>query len=296
MTIIAHISDIHLAPLPPIRARELLNKRITGYLNWKHKRKDQMSAGSLNNLVNHLLYQRQDMTIVTGDLVNLALEEEVEAAARWLKRLGPPERVCMVPGNHDAYVRGALRQARDIYGPYASGETLDANPYPFVRRAGDAAIVGCSSAIATPPFIAAGLFDQQQADRLGKCLQILGEAGYFRIVAIHHSPAKEDTRPWRKTLIGAKRFRQTIATYGAEMVLHGHTHISSVHTIAGPEGRVPVIGVAAASNLPGSPAAPARYNLFQIDRLSHGWSCTMREFGYQRIGEDIVQRLQLRVH
>ena len=296
MTIIAHISDIHLAPLPPLRVREMINKRFTGYLNWRLKRKDQMSMRSLNNLVAHLLHQQSDMTIVTGDLVNLSLEDEMEAAARWLRALGPAERVCMVPGNHDAYVPGALRKALNIYGAYAGGETLDVNPYPFVRRAGDAAIIGCSSAVATPPFIAAGLFDQQQDDRLGKCLQILGDAGYFRIVAIHHPPAKEDARPWRKTLVGAKRFRQTIARYGAEMILHGHTHVSSVHTIKGPEGRVPVIGVAAASNLPGSPAAPARYNLFQIDRLSHGWSCTMREFGYQRLGDDIVQRLQLRVH
>ena len=35
MITLAHISDIHLAPLPPVRWRELLNKRITGYLNWR---------------------------------------------------------------------------------------------------------------------------------------------------------------------------------------------------------------------------------------------------------------------
>ncbi len=296
MTIIAHISDIHLSPLPPLKARDLIGKRLTGYLNWKLKRKGQLSARSLDNLVKHLSYQRTQMNVVTGDLVNLALDEEVENAARWLKKLGPAERVCLVPGNHDAYVRGSLKKARDAYGPYASGETLDKKPYPFVRRAGEAAIVGCSSAVATPPFIAAGYFDEAQANRLGQCLKILGDAGYYRIVAIHHPPAIEDAHPWRKSLFGAERFRKIIATFGAEMILHGHTHISSLRTIPGPEGQVPVIGVAAASTQPGSNAAPARYNLFQIERLSHGWSCTMREFGYQRLGEDIVQRLQVRIH
>jgi 3',5'-cyclic AMP phosphodiesterase CpdA len=296
MTIIAHISDIHLAPLPKVRVRDLFNKRITGYLNWKLKRKGQMSGNSLQTLVNHLLSQRTDMTLVTGDLVNLSLPKEVEAAATWLKKLGTAQRVCMVPGNHDAYVPGALQHALKAYGAYATGETLDDFPFPYVRRVGEVAIVGCSSAVATPPFFASGYFSQKQADRLAQVLRILGEAGFYRTVLIHHPPSKEAARPWHKTLFGAERFREVIAAHGAEMVLHGHTHVSSVHTIPGPKGAVPVIGVAAASTSPGSKAPPARYNLFQIDRLSHGWSCTMREFGYQRIGEDIVQRLQLRVH
>jgi len=296
MNIIAHISDIHLAPLPKVRPGDLANKRITGYLNWKLKRKNLMSPGAARHLVNHLSAQRPDMSVITGDLVNLALPAETAAVRQWLERLASPEKLCLVPGNHDAYVPGALDAMRGVYGPYASGETLDENPYPFVRRIGQVAIIGCSSAIATPPFIAAGCFDDAQAERLAKCLQILGKAGFYRTVLIHHPPNAELARPWRKGLWGAKLFRKTIAEHGAEMVLHGHTHASSIYVIKGPEGNVPVIGVAAASTAPGSASSPARYNLFRIEKLINGWSCTMREFGYQRIGDSIVQRLQLRVH
>ncbi|VAW23239.1 putative phosphohydrolases, Icc family [hydrothermal vent metagenome] len=296
MNTIAHISDIHLAPLPKIRPTDLMSKRITGYLNWKLKRGGVMSSEAADHLVDHLLAQRPDMTAITGDLVNLALDDEMAAAKLWLKRLGPPEQVCLVPGNHDAYVPGALDAMRKIYGPYATGETLDQNPFPFVRRIGQVAIIGCSSALATPPFIAAGYFGRPQAQRLAKCLDILGKAGFYRTVLIHHPPNVEFKHPWRNGLFGAKLFRKTIAEHGAEMVLHGHTHASSVHLIKGPDKSVPVIGVAAASTAPGSARPPARYNLFQIKKLSNGWSCTMREFGYQRIGDNIVQRLQLRVH
>ncbi len=296
MNTIAHISDIHLAPLPKIHLGELASKRITGYLNWKLKRGDMMSSKAASHLVDHLLAQRPDMTAITGDLVNLALPAETQAVKLWLKHLGPPERVCLVPGNHDAYVPGALDAMRKIYGPYATGQTLDQNPFPFVRRIGQVAIIGCSSALATPPFVAAGYFDRPQAARLAKCLQILGKAGFYRTVLIHHPPNVEFKRPWRNGLFGARLFRKVIAENGAEMVLHGHTHASSVHLIRGPDKNVPVIGVAAASTAPSSAKPPARYNLFQIERLSNGWSCTMREFGYQRIGENIVQRLQLRVH
>ncbi len=296
MNIIAHISDIHLAPLPELRLRDLANKRITGYLNWKLKRKDLMSSEASQLLVEHLATQRPDMTAITGDLVNLGLPAETAAVKLWLKRLAPPEWLCLVPGNHDAYVPGALAAMQKVYGPYASGETLDHNPYPFVRRVGQVAIIGCSSAIATPPFIAAGYFDRPQAGRLARCLQILGKTGFYRIILIHHPPNVEFKRPWRNSLFGARLFRKIIAENGAEMVLHGHTHASSVHLIKGPDKNVPVIGVAAAASAPGSAMPPARYNLFQIGKLSNGWSCTMREFGYQRIGENIVQRLQLRVH
>jgi len=255
-----------------------------------------MSPDSIKNLTDHLSSQRADINIVTGDLVNLALPKEVEAAAKWLRRLGTSQQVCMVPGNHDAYLPGSLNLARKTYGAYACGETLDQSPYPFVRRVGNVAIVGCSSAIATPPFIAAGYFDKQQGERLAKCLRILKEAGFFRIIAIHHPPIRQFVRPYRKALYGAKLFRQIIASQGAELVLHGHTHKSSIHMIKGTSGNVPVIGVAAASTNPASLAAPARYNLFQVEKLQNRWSCTMREFGYQRVGENIVQRLQLRIY
>ncbi len=296
MSIIAHISDIHLAPLPPVRPWDLLNKRITGYLNWKLKRGRQLCPEAGKQLLDHLVSQRADMNVVTGDLVNLALPEEMGAGAAWLKYLAPPQQACFVPGNHDAYLGKSLEISRLAYGPYATGETLDNAPYPFVRRIGQIAIIGCSSAIATPPFVAAGLFGKDQAERLAKCLQILGDAGFFRIIAIHHPPNREFRHPYRKSLIGAKLFRQVVAQNGAEMVLHGHTHTSSVHSIRGPSSRVPVIGVAAASTCPGTKMDPARYNLFNIEKLGPRWSCTMREYGFQRIGDTIVQRLQLRIY
>ena len=41
---------------------------------------------------------------------------------------------------------------------------------------------------------------------------------------------------------------------------------------------------------------PARYNLFKIERLGTAWSCTMREFGFQRLSSEIVLRLSLRIY
>jgi 3',5'-cyclic AMP phosphodiesterase CpdA len=297
MITLAHLSDVHLAPMPPVRARDLMNKRITGYLNWKIKRERDLSGDGLVKLVHHMREQSPDMTVVTGDLVNIGLEAEINTAHNWLETLGPAEQVCVSPGNHDAYVKGQLARAMERWDGYMMGETVDAAPFPFVRRVGDVAVISCSSAVPTPPWIASGRFERQQAERLARCLKLLGDGGYFRVVLIHHPPNQELAHP-RLGLYGAKLFRETVAQHGAELVLHGHTHQSSIHAIPGPSGDVPVVGVAAAGAAQGDSRGhdPARYNLFSIQRLGNAWQCTLREFGFQRLSTDIVLRLSMRIY
>ena len=296
MITLAHISDIHLSPMPDVAWRDLLGKRLTGYLNWKLKRHDELNSETLASLVAHLQAQKADFTAVTGDLVNLALPFEMDRAGQWLKALGPSDRVAACPGNHDAYVPGALESAQKVWGEYLEGETLDDAAFPFVRRVGEMAVISCSSAVPTRPFLAIGRFDEQQAERLGRILKIMGEADYFRTVLIHHPPNPELQHP-SFGLKGHKLFRQVIAEHGAELILHGHTHRSSIHSIPGKDREVPVVGVAAASAAQGGTLDdPARYNLFRIERMGDGtWSCTMREYGFQRLGSDIVMRLQMRI-
>jgi 3',5'-cyclic AMP phosphodiesterase CpdA len=297
MITLAHLSDCHLTPLPTVGPLDLLNKRITGYLNWKMRRQRTLDGEGLVSLVSHLREQDADFTAVTGDLVNLALDSEIERAHGWLRSIGPAERVCVSPGNHDAYIPGTLKRARAVWDDYMTGETLDPSPFPYVRRVGEMAIICCSSAVPTPPWVAAGSFGDDQAARLARCLQLLGSAGYFRVVMIHHPPNAEARNP-RLGLWGGARFRKVIAAQGAEMILHGHTHRSTIHSIHGPNSEVPVIGVAAAGAAQGSHGGddPARYNLFRIARTGNAWSCTMREYGYQRLGSEIVMRLQMRIY
>ena len=295
MITLAHISDIHLSPMPEVGWRDLLGKRITGYLNWKLRRHDELNSETLASLVAHLHAQNADFTAVTGDLVNLALPAEVDRAGKWLEALGGSDKVAACPGNHDAYVAGALENAQRVWGEYMQGETLDGAAFPFVRRVGELAVISCSSAVPTRPFLATGRFDEKQADRLARILRITGEAGYFRTILIHHPPNPELQHP-SFGLKGHKLFRQVITDHGAELILHGHTHRSSIHSIPGKDREVPVVGVAAASAAQGGTLDdPARYNLFRIERVGDNWTCTMREYGFQRLGHDIVMRLQMRI-
>ncbi|KFC61743.1 putative phosphohydrolase, Icc family [Devosia sp. LC5] len=296
MITLAHISDIHLSPMPEVALRDLLGKRLTGFLNWKLKRHGELNSETLGRLVAHMQGQNADFTAVTGDLTNLALDSEVARAGKWLEALGSADRIAVCPGNHDAYVPGALEAAQKDWGGYLKGETLDGAAFPFVRRMGELAIISCSSAVPTRPFLAIGRFDEKQADRLGRILKAMGDAGYFRTVLIHHPPNAELQHP-SFGLKGHKLFRQVVAEHGAELILHGHTHRSSIHSIPGKNHEVPVVGVAAASAAQGGTLDdPARYNLFRIEKSGEGWTCTMREYGFQRLGSDIVMRLQMRIY
>lgn len=67
--------------------------------------------------------------------------------------------------------------------------------------------------------------------------------------------------------------------------------------IPGPKGGVPVVGVAAASANADIGHDPARYNLFTIERRSgsSAWTCSLAEYGYQRIGDEINLRLRMTI-
>ncbi len=283
--------------MPPVRARDLMSKRLVGYMNWRIKRQRTLAGDGLVKLVHHMNSHTPDMTAVTGDLVNIALPAEYNTAHNWLETLGDPARVCVSPGNHDAYVKGGLDNAFERWGQYLRGETLDTSRFPYVRRVGDVAIIVCSSAVPSAPAFALGHFDAAQGARLTRLLKLLGEGGYFRVVTIHHPPNQELSH-YRVGLYGAAIFRRAIAEAGAELVLHGHTHQSSIYAIPGPGADVPVVGVAAAGAAQGDTGGhdPARYNLFSIQRLGTAWQCIMREYGFQRLSSDIVLRLSLRVY
>ncbi|WOC17121.1 metallophosphoesterase family protein [Pseudochrobactrum sp. MP213Fo] len=287
---LAHISDIHLSPLPQVRLRELVSKRITGYINWKRHRKGAMHDWVLDSLIEDLRTRKPDHIAITGDLVNLALNLEIDNAYDWLKALGNEQNISFVPGNHDAYVPGALEKSSRKWEPWMRGDGIDNRnnrpQFPYLRVRDGVAIIGVSSARATAPFMASGDFLPAQAARLKKMLIETGNQGLCRVVLIHHPPVRNAT-PAYKRLFGISRFQKIIREAGAELVLHGHTHLATYNEIAGPAGSVPVICVPSASQAPCAPdeeerKPAARYNLFSIEKAAqaHRWHCHWQQYGF----------------
>lgn len=250
----------------------------------------------LDQLTLHMKQQSPDLIAVSGDLVNLSLPLEFDTAREWLEEIGPPEKVAVVPGNHDTYLLGGLEQATEKWGEYMKGTTLSDKQFPFWRQEDCVALIGCSSAIPTPPFFAHGEFDEEQAERLAEILKLTKEAGLFRIVMIHHPPHSDVKQIWRRGLKGLDIFKRVIKEHGAELVLHGHLHRSMINRLDGPNGDVPLIGVAAAASGQGGKNPPARYILFDIQKLGSKFECQMTEYGFQRVGDGISKRLELMLY
>lgn len=274
---LAHISDVHLGPLPALTFVELFSKRITGFVNWHRNRRRHLFTNTLDLVLDDIEQKAPDHLAITGDLVNLASRLEIAAVRHWLAEAGQPENVSVVPGNHDAYVRGAYEKSTRAWYPYMRGDAApvewqeDMHVFPYLRVRGPVAIIGCSTAVATPPFSASGYFGRRQARETVNMLRAAGEAGLFRVVLIHHPPIRGATA-FHKRMIGIRRFAATITSGGAELVLHGHTHLDTVHWLPGQTKPVPVVGIASASQGPGGHKPPAGYNLFSISGSPGDWS------------------------
>jgi 3',5'-cyclic AMP phosphodiesterase CpdA len=278
---LAHLSDIHLSPMPRAKRVHLLSKRILGYVNWHRGRKFVHRREILDLLTHDLVERNPDQVAVTGDLVNLGLPEEYLRAADWLHHLGPPDRVTAIPGNHDAYVRMHPDKSTRHWRPYmesnTEGEALFPTPgtgFPFVRRFGDIGIIALSSAIPTLPFVAAGRLGRRQRAQLASALDRLGREGLFRVVLIHHSPLPGQAS-WRRGLRNAKKLRDVLREHGAELVLHGHNHAQTVRELDTVSGKAIVVGVPSASEAVEGDAPAARYNEYNIEKCGNGWRVEM---------------------
>ncbi len=294
MFVLAHLSDPHLGPIPEAKLYELLGKRFFGMMNWIGARRRNFGAATLAPLLDDLLAQAPDHICVTGDLVNVSLPEEFDTGATFLTSLGPADQVSVIPGNHDAYVRSAMHYHLEHWAPFLKGDDthphtpVDVDSFPYVRRRGNIAIVGVSTAVPTAVFLASGEVGRAQRERLRSLLVRLKGEGLFRAVMIHHPPVGE--RPFHRDLKDAAAVRAVIAEAGAELVMHGHDHRASLGQIAAPAGPIPVVGVPSASAGPEDARGAGRYNLYRISGEPGAWRCEMEQRGYAPGEETVAAR------
>jgi 3',5'-cyclic AMP phosphodiesterase CpdA len=268
----AQLSDPHLSTLEGVRAKDLFNKRALGYLSWRRRRRFEHRREVLDALQRDLDLDAVDQLLVTGDLTHIGLPSEFEQARDWLRQLGDPARVALVPGNHDACVPASWQETFSLWQDYmASDEDSGvAGDFPSLRIRGDIAFIGLSTACPKPPLMASGTLGREQMQQLPALLKHTAQRGLFRVVYLHHSPVAGQEK-WRKRLTDAADIQAQLEQYGAELVLHGHghrAHHSELHTR---DGRLPVIALPSASALGLHGADVAQYNVYEIAPCESGW-------------------------
>ncbi|CAN2532985.1 3',5'-cyclic+adenosine+monophosphate+phosphodiesterase+CpdA [Methylocapsa aurea] len=284
--LLAHLSDAHIGPIPRPSLRELAGKRLTGYANWINKRAQAHDMGVLGRLVADMEAQKPDHVVMTGDIVNIGLDAEIEAARQWLSSLGSPEHVSFTPGNHDAYVPASVPRVAETFAPWTTSE--EGGGFPYLRRRGGVALIGLDSAVPTAPFVASGRLGAEQREKLAALLDKTKAEGLARVVLLHHPPHRGGARALRG-LDDAAELEAIIARHGAELVLHGHNHRISLHRLPGAHGETPVIGAASASAKAGAHTHRAAYNLYSIERVDDKIVISARSRGLRDDGETIEE-------
>jgi 3',5'-cyclic AMP phosphodiesterase CpdA len=297
----AHLSDPHLSNLQGVSLRKLANKRLLGYLSWRHRRRIEHRREVLDALVKDMQGFAPDHTVVTGDLTHIGLPSEFIEVRRWLDGVGRPEQVTIVPGNHDRYVPEDWQQTFQHWLPYMQADdyaaTCDDGPerclFPTLRVRAGVAFIGLSSSRPSAPLLAVGSLGAEQLDKLPALLQQTREQGLFRIIMLHHPPDSA-TVSWRKRLTDATRLRQIIAEHGAELILHGHAHSSCRSVFSTPAGQAPVLGVPSASAISDSAGSGdhARYHLHRVQREPGGWCLQTTVRGCAHTGRGFTEERQ----
>lgn len=273
---LAHLSDVHLPPITGFAPAYWNVKRGLGWLNWMRGRQFVHRRDVADRIVADMKAMRPDHVAVTGDLMNLGLPGEAVAARAWLERIGPPDGVTVIPGNHDIYStpgEDACLTAWADYMAVRGGAGGRPATFPFVRDVGPVVLVALNSARPTPPFVAAGRLGAAQIAVLAEQLERLAGGGKPRVVLIHHPPLAGQARPSR-ALADAAELERVLSQHGAELVLHGHNHVDMLAWRDGPRAPFPSIGVASASAGRLHKKEPlARYQLLRF-RMDNG-ACTI---------------------
>ncbi len=271
---IAHLSDLHLLSLEGAVPYRLFNKRITGYLNLRFHRKSVHKAFAVEAAARAIRGLGVDQVVITGDVSNLALENEFALVSNFLaKDLGlPADRVSLVPGNHDAYTGGAHRSQRfaRTFAAYLRSDLPELTPpgeiFPYVRLRGPAAIIGLSTALPRLPLVASGTLGKVQ---LGALERILAhpEVKDRTPVILQHHPIHNPPSAAKTMLEGLSDAADEARILGKVrrgLVLHGHLHRRIHRQLATERGQLDAVGATSASLLHESDERMAGFNVYEI--------------------------------
>ena len=252
---IAHFSDTHVLSLKGVGVREFLNKRMTGAVNLAFNRAKHYRVEVFEQLLDAVLAVEPDHSVCTGDLVNLALEPEFVRVRELLTERFEAENLTLVPGNHDYYTKGAVQEGlfesyfKEYLPQDLESESTPESPYPITRNLGDVVIVGLSSAIPTPSFMATGEIGESQRDQLKTLLSHPTAQESFKLLMLHHPLFAEPARRFdhARRLKDADLLIEAIDVEEChpDLIIHGHNHEYKRQAL--PKTQAPVLQVGSAS-------------------------------------------------
>ena len=220
---IVHLSDIHVWRYV-FNPLHLLNKRAIGMADLLLGRARKFRLNRFADVVERAAGLNADHVLITGDLTTTALESEFKAARETLAPLlADPDRVTVLPGNHDRYTTDSVRYSKfeEWFGTFSPR-----GPYPWLRELDDeTAILGLD---ATRSHISAtGFLPEAQ---LESARHLVGDpvARPRRLIVANHYPVEAPATYAKelaiKRLKNASEVEAWVKTIGPHLYCCGHVH------------------------------------------------------------------------
>jgi Icc protein len=224
MTRIAHLSDLHLLEAD-YRSRTGLARYRLAFLSTGVPLDVSLRKQRALAALRRAKQLRVDHVLITGDLTEDGTLPQYESLADVLDQSGlPPERVTLVPGNHDAY-SDQLAWRAALEGPLAAYRATSAEG--AVTVAGDAVIKPVSTVMDDQHFTrAAGVVRESTVSAIRKLTADSMTTGRTMIVAQHHAPLGMANPVWNyfDGTVGVAPMRDLLAERPHLHVVHGHVH------------------------------------------------------------------------
>jgi 3',5'-cyclic-AMP phosphodiesterase len=230
MTQVAHLSDLHLLE-DCHEARRGEARRRLKYISLgrpydpraRRSRAAVALAASRRSGADHL--------VMTGDLTEDGIEAQFAILAELLDASGwAPQRVTLIPGNHDAYAGGDA-WARALSGPLAPYRATSTLGAP-VRLAG-MMILPLSTSLAQHYTRSSGGLHQGALAGAQEVAAESRRSGEALVLAMHHPPRRNPLPPlqWIDGFRDHAALGTLLGAHDHVHVLHGHTHMATDHAV-----------------------------------------------------------------
>ena len=194
--------------MPPVRVLQLSDLHFG-------TREEPEIEGDLRTLVEET---EPELVIASGDLTHRNTPEQHDRAARFLRSLGPP--LLVIPGNHDM----------PRWPPARFTRTFD----EFLRVWDETEPVYRSERLVVCGLNSVRPWKQQggalRRDQITRAAAIFRDApeGALRVAAVHHHLLGAPWRSKKRTIANRSTVLGGLVDAGAELVVSGHVHQSSI--------------------------------------------------------------------
>jgi Icc-related predicted phosphoesterase len=227
MTRIAHISDVHMLDPNPSRTRSGFSMRVR-FLSFGRPLDAEGRKRKLRRSLETAQRVGAQHFVLSGDLTEVGSPGEYETLAEVLHDSGiAPDRMTLVPGNHDVYASAeAWRWA--LEGPlaaYAKTSAREPGKVTPVEIPG-ATLLPVDATFHQPVTRSAGWLPDETIEAIEQRAKDPAMSRYPLVVVQHHPPfvRKTSALHWLDGLVGARRMMHVLETFRHLWVMHGHLH------------------------------------------------------------------------